>query len=68
MTNYEEKKCGESCGCNTSQEMKKDDQVSNVEISKEKIEQDPTRFGDWQVNGRAIDFQLELLLLIRICE
>lgn len=21
-----------------------------------KKEQDPTRFGDWQVNGRAIDF------------
>ena len=24
--------------------------------SEEKIEQDPTRFGDWQVNCRAIDF------------
>ncbi len=56
MKNYEEKKCGESCGCSASQEKKKDDQVSNAEISKEKIEQDPTRFGDWQVNGRAIDF------------
>ena len=61
--NLEEKKCGQSCGCGTSQEMKKDEPVSNVEISfpnpeisKEKTKQDPTRFGDWQVNGRAIDF------------
>ncbi len=63
MKKPEEKKCGQSCGCNTSQEIKKDEQISNqtisfpnTEISKEKIEQDPTRFGDWQVNGRAIDF------------
>ncbi len=62
MMNYEEKKCGESCGCSASQEIKKDEQIPEVEINfpntktKEKIEQDPTRFGDWQVNGRAIDF------------
>jgi hypothetical protein len=63
MTKPEEKKCGESCGCNPSQEIKKDEKITNAEITfpnpenpKNKIEQDPTRFGDWQVNGRAIDF------------
>ncbi|MBP7710645.1 MAG: DUF1674 domain-containing protein [Rickettsiales bacterium] len=59
----EEKKCGESCGCSPSQKIKKDEKITNAEITfpnqetkQNKIEQDPTRFGDWQVNGRAIDF------------
>lgn len=52
-----DKKCGESCGCTVAAEIKKDDQVAKIETTnKEKTEQDPTRFGDWQVNGRAIDF------------
>lgn len=39
----------------------KESQLNNQENSlvnnkKEKIEKDPTRFGDWEVNGRAIDF------------
>jgi hypothetical protein len=48
----------------SSQEIKKDEKITNAEITfpnpenqqKNKIEQDPTRFGDWQINGRAIDF------------
>lgn len=39
--------CGESCGCEVKKEAAKEEV---------KIENDPTRFGDWQVNGRAIDF------------
>lgn len=55
--NYEEKKkCGESCGCAATPDVKKDAQISKTEIPQEKKDQDPTRFGDWQVNGRAIDF------------
>ncbi len=56
MTKPEEKKCDQSCGCSTSQEIKKDEKITDTRINQEKIEQDPTRFGDWQVNGRAIDF------------
>ena len=64
MTKSEEKKCDESCECHPSQEIKRDEKITNAEITfpnpenqqKNKIEQDPTRFGDWQVNGRAIDF------------
>lgn len=56
MTSSEEKKCNESCVCSSSQEVKKDTQTTNPEINKETPKQDPTRFGDWQVNGRAIDF------------
>ena len=49
--NLEQKKCGESCGCMATDDSKKEEIKSE-----EKIEQDPTRFGDWPVNCRAIDF------------
>lgn len=55
--NLEQKKCGESCGCNSSQDVKIE--VSKVDNQNEKTEEiklDPTRFGDWEVKGRAIDF------------
>ena len=42
-------KCGESCGCESKQEQVKVEE-------KKPVENDPTRFGDWQVNGRTIDF------------
>jgi len=50
--NSEKKTCeNQSCDCVTVDDSKKE------EITlEEKVEQDPTRFGDWQVNGRAIDF------------
>jgi hypothetical protein len=48
----EEKKCGESCGC---ADVKDDQKIEEKKVA-EKIESDPTRFGDWQVNCRAIDF------------
>ncbi len=53
----EQKKCGEFCGCNSSQDVKIE--VSKVDKQNEKTEEiklDPTRFGDWEVKGRAIDF------------
>jgi hypothetical protein len=49
--NLEQKKCGESCECKTVNDLKKEE----IKVE-EKVEHDPTRFGDWQVNGRAIDF------------
>ncbi len=53
--NLEQKKCGESCGCGSKQDSKND--ASKVENEKtEELKPNPTRFGDWQVNGRAIDF------------
>lgn len=59
----EEKKCGnQSCGCSDSEIMSQDKipetKKSAVEIKKieEEIKLDPTHFGDWQVNCRAIDF------------
>ena len=50
--------CGESCGCSAAQDIKKDDKKNLAEIKSEpeKISLDPTHFGDWQVNCRAIDF------------
>jgi hypothetical protein len=48
--NLEQKKCSESCSCSTVNDSKEEITLE------EKVEQDPTRFGDWQVNGRAIDF------------
>jgi hypothetical protein len=48
----EQKNCGESCGCaeakNAQKTVEKKPEVKN--------ELDPTHFGDWQVNCRAIDF------------
>ena len=55
----ESKKCGESCGCSTADDAKKDEQKKIAAKSEEKtteIKLDPTHFGDWQINGRAIDF------------
>lgn len=58
-----EKKCGdETCGCNSSQ-VKQDEQLVDLtsvvvtnESKKDETKDDPTKFGDWQVKGRAIDF------------
>jgi len=49
--------CGESCGCDP-QDLKKDVQKNLEEktVEKEVKKLDPTHFGDWQINGRAIDF------------
>ncbi len=53
----EEKKCGESCGCvDAKDDQKIEEKKSAEKIADKKIESDPTRFGDWQVNCRAIDF------------
>jgi hypothetical protein len=63
QNNNLEKKCGESCDCKTEQETKKDDQTLSVaapatkkENQKEEDKLNPTRFGDWEIKGRAIDF------------
>jgi hypothetical protein len=63
----ENKKCGNaSCAC--SQEPSKSELVNNNEIKLDdtknltndyedkNLKKDPTRFGDWEINGRAIDF------------
>ncbi len=54
----EDKKCGESCGCGDKQELQLDDQnlAKEPEEKSTQIKLDPTHFGDWQINGRAIDF------------
>lgn len=52
--NSEEKKCSESCGCVSSKETMLQ-QAEEKKLEK-KVELDPTHFGDWQVNCRAIDF------------
>ncbi len=58
----EVKKCSKSCGCNTPQDLKKDDPKNlpqkddSSEAKKSEFKLDPTHFGDWQINGRAIDF------------
>lgn len=55
----ENKKCSESCGCDSANNVKKDEpeklEIKSEEKSAE-IKLDPTHFGDWQINGRAIDF------------
>ena len=53
--NLEQKKCGESCSCQSATDVKKEEIKEEMKLE-EKVEQDPTRFGDWQINGRAIDF------------
>lgn len=50
----EDKKCSESCACVSQQELKNDDQTEVP--TPQPIKLDPTHFGDWQINGRAIDF------------
>ena len=55
----EEKKCGESCGCDATKNTQKSPEVKSETAKipeKEEIKLDPTHFGDWQINGRAIDF------------
>ena len=44
-------KCGESCGCS-----EKPTQKISSEKPTEETKLNPTRFGDWEINGRAIDF------------
>ena len=52
----EQKNCRESCGCTSSDKMSEQQKsiVKEVKIEEKKL--DPTYFGDWQVNCRAIDF------------
>lgn len=55
--NLESKKCSNTtCGC-TSVEVEENQETSQ-QATKEKPAEtlDPTHFGDWQVNCRAIDF------------
>jgi hypothetical protein len=55
----ETKTCGTSCGCASQVDAKKDDQKNlekESEIKPAEKETDPTRFGDWEIGGRAIDF------------
>ena len=62
----EQKNCSESCACNISQQPKtpekKPEQIidlttpAKTQNTKEENKPDPTRFGDWELKGRAIDF------------
>lgn len=59
MTKPEMKNCGEGCGCAVEQEAQSKTDQQNlkiVEAKKEEEKLDPTHFGDWQINCRAIDF------------
>lgn len=62
MNSQKEKTCSESCACNQAQEPKKPEQILDLttppktQSTKEENKPDPTRFGDWEINGRAIDF------------
>jgi hypothetical protein len=48
----EQQSCGkESCACSEKPSSK-----IPQEKSAEVVKLEPTRFGDWEVNGRAIDF------------
>ena len=50
-------KCSESCQCSDLKDKKIDEKLGEKPqqaIKNEKL--DPTHFGDWQVNCRAIDF------------
>ncbi|MDX2082898.1 MAG: hypothetical protein SFV53_02800 [Rickettsiales bacterium] len=60
-----EKKCGESCGCEANDDKKILEENLEIKAGEESKEEnktfpekrlDPTYFGDWQVNCRAIDF------------
>jgi hypothetical protein len=57
-----EKNCGESCGCNQALESKKPEEILDpitlpkTQNTKEENKPNPTRFGDWEIKGRAIDF------------
>jgi hypothetical protein len=53
----EPKNCGESCGCGNKNDSTIIDKDKTSEKKPEKkVELDPTHFGDWQINGRTIDF------------
>lgn len=57
----EEKKCGnQSCACADEKKVKPanlpEKQIPTPEKKPEEEKLDPTHFGDWQVNCRAIDF------------
>ncbi len=58
MNKPEIKNCGEGCGCAVEKEAQLTDQknLKIVEAKKAEEKLDPTHFGDWQVNCRAIDF------------
>lgn len=63
MNKPEDKKCNQSCDCGKTKKAKEESQKPNLNLSQEselqnllEKEPDPTRFGDWQINGRAIDF------------
>jgi len=61
MIKPEEKNCGTSCGCGPAENAKTDGkeklvEKTVVENAVEQVKLDPTHFGDWQVNCRAIDF------------
>ncbi len=48
--------CNKSdCECSSQKQSAKTGN-SNGEKTEAETPQDPTRFGDWEVNGRAIDF------------
>jgi hypothetical protein len=58
-----EKKCAESCGCDDVKDAKKDEDFKEPLTPTLSLKErgnvadlDPTHFGDWQVNCRAIDF------------
>jgi hypothetical protein len=66
--NLKEKTCGESCACNIEQpnnqnpnQSKIPEQIIDLTTPAKTKEEtqtklDPTRFGDWELKGRAIDF------------
>jgi hypothetical protein len=59
---FHEKNCAISCDCadqKIQNSKEKIEVLSNIipeKTPEKKPESDPTRFGDWQINGRAIDF------------
>lgn len=49
-------KCSQDCACSSEKETKLDVKTEAKTSSTAEIKLDPTHFGDWQVNCRAIDF------------
>jgi hypothetical protein len=59
MNEPEMKNCGEGCGCAVEKETQLKAEQKNLkiaEVKKAEEKLDPTHFGDWQINCRAIDF------------
>lgn len=53
--NLVEKKCGnQACGCADNKKVPEKKPEEKTDLKKTEL--DPTHFGDWQVNCRAIDF------------